>query len=256
MDKTNKKELTPKEYFEILKTKKEEVTDARLQDIYSNAVKMLEGFIITEQQESAKKMIYHMETIEKEHELVKLGVTTFVYKEDVVDFINNISDDVVKVIELKNYQRALPEEAIQAVSKTKHLFDEFFIVFTDYTGEAEKKVKKERIEKDPILFGVFFDKKQDIAIERFYFLADWEDEYCDLTLDKMVSVMEADGVRDPRHTIESPQTLEELKVTVNNMQTANRDGNVFSVDSDQSAAVRPEPIPFFKKIRTFFSRHK
>jgi len=45
-----------------------------------------------------------MEVIEKEHELVKLGLTTFVYKEDVMDFINNISDDVVKVIELSGYQ--------------------------------------------------------------------------------------------------------------------------------------------------------
>ena len=215
---------------------------------------MLEGFIITGQKESAKKMIYHMETIEKEHELVKLGVTTFVYKEDVTDFINNISDDVVKVIELESYQRHLPEEAIQAVAKTKHLFTEFFVVFTDYTGESEKKVEKERIEKDPILFGVFFDEEQDVAIERFYFLADWEDEYCDLTLDKMVSIMKSNDEDDPRHTIESPQTLEELKVTVHNMETANRDGNILSVDSD--SAVRPEPIPFFKKVKTFFSRNK
>jgi len=244
------KQLTPKEYFELLKSKKEEVTDARLDDIYSNALKMLEGFIITGQKDSAEKMIFHMETIEKEHELVKHGVTTFVYKEDVVEFVNDISDDVVKIIELENFQRALPEEAIQAVAKTRHLFDEFFVVFTDYTGETEKKVVKERIEKDPILFGVFFDEDKDIAIERFYFLADWEDEYCDLTLDKMVSEMDI----DPRHTIESPQTLEELKVTVNNMETANRDGNVFSEDA--SDAVRPEPIPFFKRVRTFFSRKK
>jgi len=244
------KTIEPKEYFEILKSKKEEVSDARLKDIYGNAEKMLEGFIITGQTESAKKMVYHMETIEKEHELVRLGVTTFVYKEDVIDFINNISDDVVKVIELESYQRALPEEAIQAVAKTKHLFDEFFVVFTDYTGEIEKKVHKERVEKDPILFGVFFNEEQDIAIERFYFLADWEDEYCDLTLDKMVSEMEV----DPRHSIESPQTLEELKVTVQNMETANRKGNVFNEDATD--AVRPEPIPFFKKVKTFFSRKK
>jgi len=248
------KQIEPKEYFEILKSKKEEVDDARLKDIYGNAEKMLEGFIITGQKESAKKMIYHMETIEKEHELVRLGVTTFVYKEDVVDFIENISDDVIKIIELESYQRHLPEEAIQAVAKTRHLFTEFFVVFTDYTGEAEKKVKKERIEKDPILFGVFFDEEQDIAIERFYFLADWEDEYCDLTLDKMVTLMSPIMDLDPRHTIESPYTLEELKVTVNNMETANREGNVFAKDA--TSAVRPEPIPFFKKVKTFFSRKK
>ena len=139
------KTIEPKEYFETLKTKKEEVTDARLQDIYNNAEKMLKGFIVTGQKDAAQKMIYHMETIEKEHELVKLGLTTFVYKKDIVEFIDNVSDDVVKIIELENYERYLPEEAIDAVAKTKHLFTEFFVVFTDYTGETESKVEKETI---------------------------------------------------------------------------------------------------------------
>jgi hypothetical protein len=68
----------------------------------------------------------------------------------------------------------------------------------------------------------------------------------------MVTLMSPIMDLDPRHTIESPQTLEELKVTVHNMEAANRAGNRFSADTD--VAVRPEPIPFFKKVKTFFSR--
>ncbi|MDU7184950.1 MAG: hypothetical protein E6294_02830, partial [Klebsiella sp.] len=71
----------------------------------------------------------------------------------------------------------------------KDKFDEFFIVFTDYTGEKEREVKKERIEKDPILFGAFLNEETKVVADRFYFLGDWIDEYCDLTLDKMICSM-------------------------------------------------------------------
>jgi hypothetical protein len=37
--------------------------------------------------------------------------------------------------------------------------------------------------KDPILFG--YIKETD----RLYFIADWEDEYCDLTFDEIVDVI-------------------------------------------------------------------
>ena len=41
--------------------------------------------------------------------------------------------------------------------------------------------KEKEIKKDPILFGVI--KKS----RKLYYVADWKDEVCDLTLDKMFS---------------------------------------------------------------------
>jgi len=43
--------------------------------------------------------------------------------------------------------------------------------------------KEKEKAKDPILFGVMKNSRN------LYFIADWEDEYCDLTLSKMLNVL-------------------------------------------------------------------
>ena len=113
-----------------------------------------------------------------------MGIDTFVYKDKIEDYIENVADKSVKIIELSRYMREVPDDLVETVEKTKDLFDEFYVVFTDYTGAEERKVQKEKRYKDPILFGAF--KNQRNVADRFYFLGDWVDEYCDLTLDKMI----------------------------------------------------------------------
>lgn len=51
-------------------------------------------------------------------------------------------------------------------------------------GKEERKIAAEKKDKDPILFGTFQDRKQKVCVDRFYYLGDWVDEYCDLTLDQ------------------------------------------------------------------------
>ena len=69
----------------------------------------------------------------------------------------------------------------------------------------------------PILFGTFQDKNTRTIIDRFYFLGDWIDEYCDLTLDKMVNeTIKKTGV-DIRKEISTPQDIQELKAQLDNL---------------------------------------
>ena len=73
------------------------------------------------------------------------------------------------------------------------------MVFTDYTHETSKAVEKERQRKDPILFGAFLEDKIRGSLgihERLYFLADWIDEYCDLTFDKLLNENIKKGLGD------------------------------------------------------------
>ena len=58
------------------------------------------------------------------------------------------------------------------------------------------------------MFGVF--KNQRSVADRFYFLGDWVDEYCDLTLDKMVEQYKNAKGHTPVMTSEIPQNGEEL----------------------------------------------
>lgn len=97
--------------------------------------------------------------------------------------------------------------------RQKNIFDKMYVVFTDYTGKVEKTVQKERREKDPILFGTFqkigkrFNWNNSMINDRFYFLGDWEDEYCDLTMDKFL--MEAG--KDKLNTLEIPLDTNAIK---------------------------------------------
>lgn len=214
---SNKNELTPSEYFNIVKDKKQHITDEDLVKVYDNCLTLLNKYKITGQTKGMKKLIFHLECIEKEREIVKMGINTFIYKDDIEKYIDNIAKDVVKIIELENYEREIPDEIIETISQVKDKFSQLYVVFTDYTGKIEQEVIKERREKDPILFGTFQDKNTRTVIDRFYFLGDWIDEYCDLTLDKMVNETIKKTGEDVRKEISTPQDIQELKAQLDNL---------------------------------------
>ena len=52
-----------------------------------------------------------------------------------------------------------------------------------------KSGKESKPEKDPIIFGAFIQRGKDVLMsERLYYIADWIDEYCDLTLEKLTQI--------------------------------------------------------------------
>lgn len=233
------KELSPSEYFDLLKGKRKEITDKELSKFYDNALSLLNKYMITGQTAAIKKLIFLIETVEKERKLVKSGFNTFVYRDDIEDYIDNVAKDTVKIIELERYEREIPDEIVEVISETKELFDKMYIVFTDYTGKVERQVERERRAKDPILFGTFQNPKNRILVERFYFLGDWEDEYCDLTLDKLVAQMENQG-KKVEHKISTPEDIEKLKQQLEQLTPTE---NSYRVEE------RDKKKGFFKNIR-------
>lgn len=242
----DKRELTPTEYFKELKGKKNNITDDELLSIYNNCEQLLSKYIKTGQTNGAKKVMFHLENIIKEREIVKMGIDTFIYREDIEKYIESVSKNVVKIIELERYEREIPDEIIEIIEATKDKFDQLYIVFTDYTGKVEKQVKKERRDKDPILFGTFQDKKINSIVERFYYLGDWEDEFCDLTLDKMVNEMKEKGYKIERK-ISTPLDIEEMK---NQILELEKKQETFVVAATQIKKKQSA----FSKIKTFFNR--
>lgn len=240
---TNLGEVSPSQYFEILKDRKKKITDQQLIQFYDNAISLLNKYHTTGQTEAMKKLIFLIETVEKEREIVRLGIDTFVYYEDIEDYIDNVAKNVVKIIDLERYERDIPDEVVAVISQTKHLFTKFFVVFTDYTGKVERQVKKERRERDPILFGVFQDPASKTLLERFYFIADWEDEYCDLTLGKMVAEIKAAKSTDIRRIISTPDDIAELKQQLADLTPQNG-----------SYKIKESRIKHFLKKITLFKR--
>lgn len=208
----NNDNITPAEYFEKVKGKKNQVNDKILDDYYANCLQLISKYKKTGQVEALKKLIFITECVEKERALVLEGVDSFVYRDDVFEFIEDISDKPVKIIELENYSRDIPDEVVERLERVRPLFDEFYVLFTDYTGEEERKIKEEEKEKDPILFGIFTtnDNGMKIINDKMYAIGDWEDEYCDLTMDKLVGEF-AKLDRQVEYKIQEPVDIEELK---------------------------------------------
>lgn len=203
--------LNPYTYFQNVKDKVKEMNDEDLNKLYSIATELLEKYKKTGQIKSAKKLAFHIKSLFKEKEIIDLGITKFVYRDDIENYIDNIADDVVKIIELKNYPREIPDELVETIEKTKDIFDEMYVLFTDYTKQVEKEVEKER---DPILFGSFISREVDAMSQRMYYLGDWVDEYCDLTLDKLVSQTDKSIVKE----ISIPEEKDELIKQLNTLQ--------------------------------------
>ncbi|MEC2525846.1 hypothetical protein P9X78_27380, partial [Bacillus thuringiensis] len=138
----------------------------------------------------------------------------------------------------------IPDDVVAVLETVKDKFDQFYVVFTDYTGKVEKQVTKERRDKDPILFGTFQDEKSRTVIDRFYFIGDWEDEYCDLTLDKMVNKVQTSKGKNISMTIKTPTDIKELKEQLSLLEEHE---NRFIMGNKQKTG-------FFQKISTFFSK--
>jgi hypothetical protein len=88
----------------------------------------------------------------------------------------------LKLTWIKNFSRIIPDDVLKAKkdADTKLVFDNYVVLHYDPENNGEIMTKKEiEKKKDPILFGVLNKSK------KLYYIADWKDKYCDLTLDEM-----------------------------------------------------------------------
>ena len=235
-------QLDPQVYFDLIKDKKYDMTDEFINQFQEVIESELAKAMKTGQEYVVRRLAYCMSIVSKERELLKQGISCFVLKEDVEQYIDKVADKVVKVIELEQYPRSIPDDIVEKVAALKelNLFDRYFVVFTDYTGEVEQQVEKERRKKDPIIFGGFEQKIDGIwdVFDRLYFIADWEDEYCDLTLTKMVEAMSKKGkqILHPAG-IEKP-TPEAVRAYINALDETRKD----------RFSLRPIKQSYFKNI--------
>lgn len=247
------------ECFRRIKESQMNASDEMLDEVYNTCLALLAKYKKTGQVRAIRKLLYHVKCIDREREVVRAGVTKFVYRSDIEDYIDNVSKDDVKIIELKNYERDIPNEIVEVVERVGKYFDNLYVLFTDYTGKVERQIKKEERTKDPILFGVFRNNETRTVIERFYYLGDWEDEYCSLTLDKMVGEMNEADRHKIVHSCELPSDIEELKIQLENMVQANdkEDAEFAIVDRrTYEKGKNQKHKKFFNNIRTIFSKGK
>lgn len=251
----NVQEITPYEYFMGVKDKVQTMNDERLASAYRNAIRLAEKYNKTGQKKALRKLKFHIESIVKEKKVLEAGINKFVYKSDIEEYIQEVASKQVVILDLASFERDMPDEIVEALEKVKDIFDEFYVVCTDYTGKVAKQVNKERREKDPILFGAFLDRNRNAINERFYYIGDWIDEYCDLTLDKMVAEMKEEKDKDIINEIYSiPETKEELQSQLNSLKLEEDDDRPIKLTKVTTLDGKKENKGIFSKIKTFLGK--
>ena len=208
--------LTPSQYFDMVKDEMNKETRESISKIYEVTLDLLKKYKVTKQKAAARHCYATCMAMTKEIELLDHGIDKWVDRRFIDKFIDEVADECVCIITMEDYPRSIPDEIINKVSETAHIFDQFFILFTDYTGEKRKEVAKEKRDKDPILFGnIFIDGK---VSHKMYFIGDWEDEYCHLTLNQMIDKMaeKYDG-SIVTEIIDIDASREELKKLIDHM---------------------------------------
>lgn len=222
----NKEIQTANEIFTNLKSNTNLSTEEYLDLYYKNASILAEGFIKTHQIDALEKLTFLMSCVEKEKQAISLGINKYIFRDDIEEFLDRreIQSANIKIIELEDYPRVIPKDIVDKIEQSKNIFDKMYILFTDYTNTTTKEYLRNKNvtkDKDPILFGTFQkfetnksngnfimnpNTRRRFINDKFYVIGDWVDEYCDLTLDKLVSMTSEDIVKD----IDIPLSIDDI----------------------------------------------
>lgn len=127
-----------------------------------------------------------------ESRLASMGLTRYLDEESIVKFYK-ASEKGLRLDWIKNFTRTVPEDVVATKLRADalHVFDNYVILHYDpqvksYAETEEEKKKR----KDPILFGVMKGKRV------LYFVGDWIDEVCDLTLDQLAEALGKEAIKE------------------------------------------------------------
>lgn len=238
--------ITPSTYFDYVKGLKETVNREEYNIIIDSALKMIEKCKITKQTAMAKELTHQVDLALRELNAADAGFDIFVDRKAIEKYINDVEGRAIKIIELSEYTREIPEEVMDKVSKACEIFDQMYIVFTDYTKKESKRVAKERRDKDPVAFGAFLDKQGDsskkVYVEdRLFFVADWVDDKCDLTLEEIVRQTANKTDKVLTYKVHTPEDIDEVKKYLSS----------FDAPVEEN-----EPVTIFDKIKKAVTRKK
>lgn len=182
-------EISPIIYFKFLKSKLKFLENFKLKARIKRLEKAFDKAVENGQEALAKKFLTQVSREARESVLWATGYKMFVESEDVNKYKYKIKGGHISDTRYEDYTRVIPEDVVKKKKLAEPFFDKFIILH--YWNEKAKDVKKmdpdEKAKmRDPILFGKINET------DRLYFIADWEDEQCDLTFDKLIDYLGKD----------------------------------------------------------------
>lgn len=168
-------------FFSLVKTSSKE-SAAVYKDRVSKYLHALHNATNIGQTVLQEELIRGLVTNRYESVLFAEGYYYAITENQIVDFAKKCEKGI-KLSYLKNFNRPIPQSVIDKVAKLNNLevFDNYVVLYYDPEGKVYKETAKEEAKRrDPIIFGVIAGSK------KLYYVDDWVDEYCDLTLDAFV----------------------------------------------------------------------
>ena len=182
--KEEEKPLDALAFFSMVKlTSKESASTYR--DRVSTYLKAVHDAASVGQTALMENLLRGMVTSKYEAVLYSEGLYYVVTEQQIVDFVKKCEKGI-KLDYIKNFTRPFPSEVIEKINKINNLeiFDNYVVLYYDPDGKIYQETAHEEAKRrDPILFGVI------AGSNKLYYIADWVDEYCDLTLEKFIDVI-------------------------------------------------------------------
>ena len=199
------KELEEPETFDVISFFNRVKLSVEQEQTYVNSLKEIVecmGYCdVTGQVGLKEKLFAELITNKYESVLFANGMYKAVSADKIVELAQG-SKKALSLDYIQNYGRVIPTDVIKKKIEADklHVFDNYVVLHYDPDGKsyvATEKERKKEVEKkkDPILFGVI------MGSDKLYYIADWIDEYCDLTFDKLTEILgkeiiEKDFIKD------------------------------------------------------------
>lgn len=200
----NKPELDATAFFTNVKFESKEAAET-YRDRVSMYLKALHNAKIVGQTALVEKLLSEMIANKYESVLYTKGCYYAIPEDKVVEFAKK-SERGIQLTYVKNFTRPIPNDVIEKIGEvtTYEVFDNYVVMHYDPQNKHREETRKEEAKrKDPIIFGVIAGSR------KLYYIADWVDEYCDLTLEKFVETLGTD--KDEFLVGEKPLEVEKVE---------------------------------------------
>jgi hypothetical protein len=189
-------EITIHEFFSSIKNKQKD-----LEIVHGRAIGYecaLEQARKAGQKALVEQLMIGLDATRSETQLHTLGLTTVLTEAILVEFVKK-SPKGLRLDWIKNFTRVVPDEVLEAKLKCdeRNIFDNYVVLHYDPDKKSWAETEAEKRDRqDPVLFGVIKGRRL------LYFVGEWIDEFCDLSLDEIAEVLSKETAiekLDPQH---------------------------------------------------------
>lgn len=177
-------EIQPDVFFQKLKKTKKQIQI--IDGIVDKYFKQIEQAQKLGQTALVERLKDDIEVVKAEALAVVCGVKEYLTQGQVEKLLKKSTKNI-EITLIKNFVRPIPEKLVDIKEKLdkEKVFADYVVMHYDPKKENADLTKKEKErKKDPILFGIIKGSRN------FYYIGDWIDEYCDLTLKEAVNIIE------------------------------------------------------------------